>query len=132
MLNLRSLVRLLTAACLFGLASHAHAAVEPEHFNLESTEHLYLVCSVAEEDEHYLAAIMICRGFLEGTVQYHDAIVGEEQLKPLICHGGGATIGEAREAFVAWANENQDDAFKMSEQPVVGVVRALAVKYPCQ
>jgi hypothetical protein len=33
---------------------------------------------------------------------------------------------------MAWAEANKDNAKLMGEQPVVGVVRALAAKYPCR
>jgi len=34
--------------------------------------------------------------------------------------------------FIAWAKANQGDAKLMGEQPVVGLVRALAKDYPCR
>ena len=125
------LLGMVAVAALAGVSSTVSAAVEEEHFNLESTEHLYLLCSAAPEDELYGEAILMCRGFLEGAVQYHDAIVGKERLKPLICHGQEGTVAESRIAFVEWATQNSDNSDLMGEKPVVGVVRALAVKYPC-
>jgi len=37
-----------------------------------------------------------------------------------------------RAAFVAWAQKHLADKKLMNEMPVVGLVRALAERYPCK
>jgi hypothetical protein len=111
-------------------ASPAKAAQEAD-FNYDSTENLYRICSVAPDADGHLIASLACRAFLEATVQYHDGVTARNGLKRLICYPKGATIEDARDAFVAWAKANSGNAELMGEQPVKGVVRALAAKYPC-
>lgn len=73
-----------------------------------------------------------CRAFLQATVQYHDEISDRRKLKRLVCYPRGATIENAKQAFLAWGDAHAKDAGLMAEPPVVGVVHALAAKYPCR
>jgi len=123
---------LLCAAAAAGLTVQSAAAVQDEDLNFETTEDLYQVCSVDPNAAEYIPATFACRGFIEGAVQYHDAVAERKNLKRLICHPSGTTIGDGREAFVAWAKKNANNKKLMQELPVVGVVRALAQKYPCK
>jgi hypothetical protein len=54
-----------------------------------------------------------------------------ENLKRLICYGPDATIEDGRKAFVEWVDGHKTDKKSMEELPVIGLVRALADKYPC-
>ena len=118
-------------ALLLGVVPQALSAVTEVDFNLKSTEALYNLCSVEPKDPNYIAAIYGCRGFIAGAVLYHDAVSDRKQLKPLICYPESATIHDGRLAFVKWAEANSDNQKMMQEVPVVGLVRALAAKYPC-
>ena len=109
----------------------AASAVERNDFHLSTTRNLYDLCSVDAENEDFVPAIYACRGFIEGAVQYHDAVTDAKNLKRLICYTADATVEKGREAFVAWAEKHADDNELMRELPVVGLVRALADKYPC-
>ena len=62
---------------------------------------------------------------------YHDAVTDRNNLNRLICCPSSATLADGRSAFVAWAQANRDNKETMSELAVIGVVRALADKYPC-
>lgn len=106
-------------------------AVEQEDFRFKSTEDLYQLCDTAPTSENYVPSIYACRGFLAGAVQYHDAVTDRKNLKRLICYGPEATLETGRQAFVQWAKAHADDAELMGEPPVIGLVRALADKYPC-
>ena len=107
-------------------------AVEEVDFRLRSTMDLYDLCSVKPDNtDYYIPAIYECRGFIEAAVQYHDAVSDKENLKRLICYPKGTTIAEGREAFVIWAEKHRNDKKLMEELPVIGLVRALADKYPC-
>jgi hypothetical protein len=55
-----------------------------------------------------------------------------KHLKRLICYPKGATVTDGREAFVEWGKRNLSNKKRMDELAVVGLVRALAEKYPCR
>jgi len=114
------------------LIGHAAADVGESDFALRTTQDLYDLCSVSKDDQDFAPAIYACRGFLEATVQYHDAVSDGETFKRLICYPDTATLEDARTAFVGWARSNARDGALMQETPVIGVVRALENKYPCQ
>jgi hypothetical protein len=112
--------------------AHPAAAIEDKNISFDTTEDLYRVCSVDAADPSYTAAQVACTAFIRATVQYHDAVSNKKQLKPLICYPQGATIADGRTAFLGWAQQNAGDAKRMSEMPVVGLVRALSKAYPCK
>jgi hypothetical protein len=107
-------------------------AIEDKNISFDTTEDLYRVCSVEAADPSFTAAQVACTAFIEATVQYHDAVSDRKQLKRLICYPQGATIADGRTAFLAWAQKNAGDAKRMTEMPVVGLVRALSKSYPCK
>lgn len=117
------------AAAVYALPA---SAVQESNFNYETAEDLYQVCSVDPKEETSLPAVYACRAFIEATVQYHDAITDRKSIKRLICYPKGATIEGARTVFLDWARANTANAQRMQEMPVVGLVRALAEKYPCK
>ena len=114
------------------LSVQSVAAVQDEDFGFDTTEDLYQVCSVEADAAEHIPAAFACRGFIEGTVQYHDAVTERKNLKRLICYPSSATVKDGRWAFVAWAKKHANDKKLMQELPVVGLVRALAEKYPCK
>jgi hypothetical protein len=122
---------MLIAALGFTVCAAA-VAVEDEDFNFDTTEDLYQVCSISADAPTYLTALIACRAFIEATVQYHDAVSDRKKMKRLICYPDNATVEQGRIAFVAWAQANAGNAEAMAEMPVVGLVRALAAKYPCR
>ncbi len=128
-------VRHLPVLPAFGIAAAlcggAALAVQDEDMSFDTTEDLYQVCSVQPGAAEYVPASFACRAFIEATVQYHDAVADRRQLKRLICYPATATIADGRAAFVAWAERNAGDDALMNELPVIGLVRALAAKYPC-
>jgi hypothetical protein len=113
------------------LAPSLHA-IEDADLRFDNTEDLYQVCSVEAGQPEYAAASFACRGFIEGAVQYHDAVTDRRKLKRLICYPAGTSVQDGRAAFVAWARTRLDDAKLMGELPVIGLVRALAAAYPCK
>ncbi len=123
---------LLGTAVAATLCAQAVAAVQDDNLNFNTTEDLFQVCSVAPDAAEYAAASFACRGFIEGAVQYHDAVTDRKKLKRLICYPSTATVTDGRDAFVAWAQKHAGDRKLMDEIPVVGLVRALAEKYPCK
>lgn len=122
---------LVAAGLALALAQPA-AAVEDSNFRFDSTRDLLDVCSTPEDAAEYVVANQTCRAFIEASVQYHDEISNRKNLKRLICYPSTATIEDGKQAFVAWAKGQADNQKLMAEQPVVGLVRSLAAKYPCK
>lgn len=114
-----------------GLAAAPVHAVQDEDFDFDTTEDLYAVCATTPEQPEHTAATFACRAFIEAAVQYHDAVSDRKRMKRLICYPDNATIGDGRRAFLSWVEANKDNAERMGELPVVGLVRALAARYPC-
>ena len=107
-------------------------ALDESNFSYETTSDLYQICSTEGDSQGAVEAQLACRAFLEATVQYHDEVSDRKKMKRLICYPKGATIADARRAFVAWGAKNIGSAARMGEIPVVGLVRALAAAYPCK
>ncbi|KAA6186766.1 hypothetical protein F2Q65_04740 [Thiohalocapsa marina] len=116
-----------TALLLLTIAGSA-AALDASDLAFDTTEDLYAVCSADAASPAQLA----CTGFIEATVQYHDGVSDRKNLQRLICYPKGTSIEDGRKAFLRWSLTHKDDATLMAEQPVVGLVRALASAYPCR
>ncbi len=107
-------------------------AVENANLRFDSTRDLSAVCSVPATAAEYLVTQQACRAFIEGVAQYHDLISKPGKMKRLFCLPKGATVEDGVMAFNTWAASNSGDAKLMGEEPAVGLVRALAGKYPCK
>jgi hypothetical protein len=132
MSKMHSVASILGLAVAAALGTQPALGVQDEDVNFDTTEDLYQVCSVDPGAPEYVAASFACRGFIEATVQYHDEVTDRKKLKRLICYPKSATVADGRAAFVAWAKKHMGDKRLMEEQPVVGLVRSLAGKYPCK
>ena len=114
------------------LLSQSAIAVQGADTDVYDVRELYTTCSVAPDSAKYTAASSGCLGFIGGAVQYHDAVSDRKHLKRLICYPKGATVTDGRAVFVAWGQKNLANEERMNEIAVVGLVRALAEKYPCR
>ncbi|MBK1719281.1 Rap1a/Tai family immunity protein [Thiocystis violacea] len=123
---------LFALACAGGLASLGAGATNEAAFRFDTTVNLYEICTLPEDAAGFPVANQACRAFIEATVQYHDEVSARKKLKRLVCYPKGATIEEGKQAFIEWANAHSGDSKLMGEQPVVGLVRSLAAKYPCR
>jgi hypothetical protein len=122
----------LGALLMMGAFVPPASAVQDEDLKFRTTEDLYQVCSVTSDQPEYIPASFACRGFIEGSVQYHDEVTDRKNLKRLICYPKSATVADGRNAFNAWARKHAGNKERMNEIAVVGLVRALADKYPCR
>jgi len=122
----------LGAAALVGASMQPATAVEDDDLRFDTTDDLYAVCAVTASAAEYPVANQACRAFIEAAVQYHDAVSDRKNLKRLICYPKSATIQDGKDAFVAWAKKNLGEKNRRKEIPVVGLVKALAAKYPCK
>jgi len=120
-------------SCLLALTLPVHAAgaALDAPLALTTTEDLYRVCTTTPDNPQQRESLDLCEGFLIGSVSYHDAITDRTQLKRLICYPSTATRDDAIKAFVDWAAHHQQDGKFMNDPAAVGVVRALAAKWPC-
>lgn len=117
-------------ACVLTLLASVAApalAVENDDLRFDTTDDLIAVCSAPSNS----AAQLACTGFIEATVQYHDAVSDRKNLKRLACFPEGTSIEDGRVAFLNWAVAKKADKKLMKELPVVGLMRSLAVAYPC-
>lgn len=128
----RSPLKAVSATLLTLAMAHPAVAIEDKNISFDTTEDLYRVCSVEAADPSYAAAQIACTAFIKATVEYHDLVSNQKQLKRLICYPQGTTIADGRTAFLAWAQKNAGDAKRMAEMPVVGLVRALSKAYSCK
>jgi hypothetical protein len=122
----------LASAVAIGMLSQNAGALESQDLAFSTTAELEHVCAVGPEDQNFVAASLACRAFIAATVQYHDEVTNRKNLKRLICYPKGTTLEDGRVAFVSWAARHSNDTKLMGEVAVVGVVRALAAKYPCK
>ena len=113
-------------------SASAAAAVEERSFWLTNTADLLELCKTPSDDPQYGEAINYCMAYMDGAVDYHDAITDHEELKRLICYPETATLEQGVLVFIAWGEANQGDEKKMNEPTIIGVVRALADKWPCE
>lgn len=107
------------------------AAVEKRSFWISDTQDLLELCTTPVDDPLRGEAINYCMAYMDGAVDYHDAITDHEDLKRLICYPDTATLEQGVLTFIRWAEENSGDEKLMGEPSVIGVVRALEDKWPC-
>ena len=98
---------------------------------MTDTQDLLELCTMPRNDPQRGEAIHYCIAYMDGAVDYHDALTDHKEVKPLICYPNTATLEEGVLTFISWAQEHQGDKKLMEEPTVIGVVRALAAKWPC-
>lgn len=114
-----------------GLLPAMALATDTTNFVLKTTEDLYTVCSTANSDPLRTQAINFCEGYLLGVVSYDDAVADNRHLHRLVCYPPTATRDEGVQIFIDWAASHQQDQALMNAPPVLGAIRGLASKWPC-
>ena len=122
----------IAAVVVLGLWPGLATAVDRIDFRLSDTQDLVDVCTVGKDDALRTQAIHYCVAYLEGAVDYHDAITDHKDMKRLICYPPTVTRAQGVRAFIEWGQKNQGDKKLMGEPTVIGVVRALAARWPCK
>jgi hypothetical protein len=128
----RSLLPRIGAVLFATVLSPCTTAGQDKDSDFYDVRELYNTCAVAPDSAEYAVATYACLAFIGGAIQYHDAVSDRKHLKRLICYPKGATVTDGRAAFVAWGEKNLANKERMDEIAVVGLVRALAEKYPCR
>jgi hypothetical protein len=122
------------AAALGGLTvtSFANAApVSRDDFQVPTTAQLVSLCSAAQTDPLYTAAVNFCHGFAEGT---YRAILQEDMAsrtrKKMFClPGTHPTRDQAISSFVQWAAARPNT---LARTPTDGLTEYLITQYPCR
>ena len=127
----RLLPRLLAVAAILALSSGPASAIEKRDFWISDTVDLLKLCTTPVDDPLRSQAINYCMAYLDGAVDYHDAISDHKNMERLICYPNTASLEEGVLVFIAWAQANQSDKKLMDEPTVIGVVRAFEAKWPC-
>ncbi len=125
------LSRSLAVAAILALWPGLASAIERRDFWISDTVDLLDLCMTPKDDPLRSQAINYCMAYLDGAVDYHDAISDHKEMKRLICYPNTASLEEGVLVFIAWAQANQGDKKLMDEPTVIGVVRALEAKWPC-
>lgn len=128
-------IKSLAAAAILAIAPwHAGAqdagVADTDDFVLETGEDLADLCGAAPDSPIYVEAIQFCYGFMEGVMQYHDALSVGPDFKPLVCPNVEVTRAEAVAIYVAWAKANPARA--AGEWPGEALIEAALDKWgPC-
>ena len=113
------------AAC----AGTARAAVTEDDFLLRNTGDLVDVCSAAQQDPMYTAAVNFCQGFALGVFRVLQEEDMAKRSRHLFCVPNPApTRNEGITAFVQWAKA---DASRMAQPAADGIAAFLADQYRC-
>ena len=128
LLAARSVVVFAALALWPGFAS----AIEQRDFFISNTADLLELCTTPADDPLRPQAINYCMAYIDGAVDYHDAITDHEDLDRLVCYPDTATLEQGVMIFIDWGQANESDSKLMGEPQVIGVVRALNEKWPCK
>jgi len=129
---MRHLIRRLASVGLGALAglSLQAQAVTPEHFVVHNTQELVDVCSTAQSDPLYTAAIHFCHGYLVGAYHYQEALYNGPGIKPVVCFADPKpTRNEGVAKFIQWANAHPEYA---QDRAVESYSKFLAETWPCK
>jgi Rap1a immunity proteins len=110
-------------------AGSAHAAMTEDTFLLRNTGDLVELCSGAQSDPLYTAAVNFCQGFTVGVFR----VLQEEDMAKLSQHmfclpSPMPSRNETISSFVQWA---KSDGGRLTLTPADGVATFLAQQFPC-
>lgn len=103
-------------------------ALNPDGFEVTSTDHLLELCNVPVDDPLYSASMGFCLGYIDAALDYHAALTAGEKYSPITCPAAEVTREEVVVVVRDWAKGSPQH---LGEQPVVGVMRAVSEKWPC-
>jgi len=119
---------LLFAAAL-GLGMPQAMAAPNDDLKASTTQDFVDICSTDPSSPAYASAIQFCYGYITGATQLYYALLGPEGIRPIACPRGEVTRQGAVDVFLDWARRNPELLGK--EQPIQGLMRAAAEKWPC-
>jgi len=105
-------------------------AVTPEHFVVHNTQDIIDVCSTAQADPLYTAAIHFCQGYLVGAYHYQEALFSGPGIKPVVCFSDPKpSRNEGVAKFIEWAKAHPEYA---QDRAVETFSKFLAETWPCK
>ena len=123
----KTIILLLAVGIL--LPGLAGAAGEKD-FEVQTTENLINLCTVATDDPLYHQAINFCHGYLVGAYHYYEAAgSGPGGLKLVCLPDPRPSRNETIDMFIEWAKAHPQH---MKETPVETEFRFLMEKWPCK
>ena len=126
-MRLKTIILLLSAVILFpGLAG----AASEKDFEVQTTENLINLCTVATDDPLYHQAINFCHGFLVGAYRYYEAAgSGPAGLKLVCLPDPPPSRNDSFAMFVEWVKAHPQ---YLKEKAVETEFRFLMEKWPCK
>jgi hypothetical protein len=109
----------------------ATAAEKAQTMAPQTTRELLHLCSIGLDNPAYEKMVHYCIAYIDGAVDYHDAMAEHKDMERLICYPSDATLAKGAMAFIEWGNANRKDTKLMSEAAVIGAVRGLNAKWSC-
>jgi len=107
----------------------AQAAVTEDSFLLRNTGDLVDVCTAAQADPMFTAAVNFCQGFAVGVFRVLQEEDMAKRSRHLFCVSNPApTRNEGIAQFVQWAKA---DASRMAQPPADGIAAFLVDQYKC-
>lgn len=115
-------------AAIVLLTAGTAVAADSNTFQLRDTEDLVRVCSVPQDDPHYLNAMGFCHGLLVGSYRYYDSTV--KPANRFICTPNPIpSRAKVMGDFVQWAKANPR---YMKDAAMDTLFRYLGETYPCR
>ena len=123
---------ILAAVLVLGLLPGLAAAGEKaQAMSPKNTRDLLTLCGVGTDNPEYENMAYYCIAYINGALDYHDAIVKHKDMERLICYPKGTTLAQGAMAFIEWGRGKQNEMEYMNEAPVIGAVRGMASKWSC-
>jgi Rap1a immunity proteins len=117
------------AMCAVVSLATGHAAVTEDTFLARSTGDLVDLCTAAQSDPLYTAAVNFCHGFGIGVFRVLQEVDSARPSRHMFCMPNPMpTRNEALASFVQWAKANQD---QMAQPAHDGIAGFLSQQYPC-
>jgi hypothetical protein len=105
-------------------------AVTRDNFLMRTARDYVEVCSTAEPDPLYQAAMGFCHGYGVGAVHYYQAATADGKAGGFVCLPNPPPPRTAAvQKFLTWAGAHPQF---MDERPVDAVFRFLASEWPCR
>lgn len=112
-----------------GLWSGRAAATTENEFQVTNMHDLVALCTTADTDPLYTAAVNFCQGYLVGAWQYHKAMAVRRKHDFVCLPNPPPTRSQAITAFLSWAKAHSEYD---RESPVETLFKFLVEKWPCR
>jgi len=105
-------------------------AVSEKDFEVQTTENMINLCTVAPEDPFYHHAINFCHGYLAGAYHFYEATSSGPKGIQLVCFSDPSpSRNDTIAMFIEWVKANPQ---YLGDKPVEVQFRFLMEKWPCK